>query len=212
MDRCLTILKLFKDNFIFSGVVYSYSNGRPDILRHYNPYMHYTYGKDQYTIFEEDEKELEDFWSKSADEIPYVTFFPLYRFNLADYRVYSMDSFVDYVESLEGILVPDKNSISKKFQERGAYILSLEDEYNSIDFYKKDLRNAYDCRSTIVHGKKKMEEIEAMSKDDWKEPIKNLRNYNRIILKFIIVEKLFDYEKRKQRMKKIFDEPTSNCC
>ena len=49
-----------------------------------------------------------------------------------------------------------------------------------------------------------MEEIEAMSKDDWKEPIKNLRNYNRIILKFIIVEKLFDYEKRKQRMKKIF--------
>jgi hypothetical protein len=126
LDRCITILKLFKENFIFSGIVYSYVNGRLDILRHYNPYMHYTYDDNKYTIFENNEKKLKVFWSQSFDDMPYATFFPLYRFNLADYRAYSMESFVDYVESLEGILVPDKNLITKKFQERGAFILSLK--------------------------------------------------------------------------------------
>jgi hypothetical protein len=78
--------------------------------------MHYTYSANEYTIFEDDERKLKDFWSQSFKDMPYTTFFPLYKFNLADYRVYSMETFVDYVESLEGILVPDKDLISKNFE------------------------------------------------------------------------------------------------
>lgn len=210
LDRCITILKIYKDNFIFSGVVYPLSNGRPDILRHYNPYMHYTYNSDIYTISQEEEKKFIDFWCKSFD-VPYNKFFPLYRFHLADYRPYSMDSFVDYVESLEGILVPDENSISKKFRERGAFILSSENNENSKN-YKKTLEIAYNLRSTIVHGKKDMNKIQNMSSKDWIAPIRKIRDYNRRIIKYIIFEDLFDYEKRKQRMKDIFDPPKSNCC
>jgi hypothetical protein len=209
LDRCITILKLFKNNFIFSGVVYFYPNGRIDILRHYNPFMCYTYDTDMYTISQEEEKKFIAFWTKSFDA-PYNTFFPLYRFHLADYRPYSMDSYVDYVESIEGILVPDDNSISKKFRERGAAILSYVDNGNR-DEYEIKLKKAYERRSIIVHGKESMEKIQNMSGEDWIEPIREIRDYNRRIIKFIISENLFDYKKRRQRMKD-FDPPKSNYC
>ena len=212
LDRALTILKLFKEYFIFSGVTYQYSNRHVDPLVHYQPFQRYTYDDNAYTVLENEENSFLNFWNDFY-KAPYNTLYPFYRFHLADYRPYSIDCYVDHVASIESLLVPDGNDgkITKKFQKRGAYIINHESSANFRDC-ERYLRKAYDLRSDIVHGNKQMDKgVATKSRDDWKDDIKKIRNYNRMIIRYIIKNGLCDFEKRKSKMKTIFDQ-SQICC
>ena len=201
------MLKLFKEKFIFSQIVYSYIDNQIDVLPHYQPYQRYSYDEDLYKIEKEEEEEFTNFWRKFIN-IPYSTTYSLYRFHLADYRPYSMDTYIDYVESLESLLVPDgdEGNISKKFKNRGASILANVESKNKI---KKNLFELYDRRSTIVHGKEKMTDIEKWTTEDWKAPIKLIRCYDRKIIKYVVDKNILDFDERKSEMKRIYDQNTT---
>jgi hypothetical protein len=151
MLRALTIFRLFKDALVLSDVLLV--GERP---RSYTSFRHFIpWAREQievYCLRGDEQAEFERFWRELGGMKP--ASFPLYRFTLADFRPYLYDRFVDYVESLECLLVPDsrEGEMRYKFASRGAVVLDWSEDHNERKEIYHELKDAYDIRSDIVHG------------------------------------------------------------
>lgn len=82
----------------------------------------------------------------------------LQRFNLASTRVLMEDQIIDLVVALEGSLLTGnvKDQLKYRCAIRGAYLLGDEDDPTSAAAL---LQAAYDARSAIVHGAKRLPDL-----------------------------------------------------
>lgn len=150
LDRALVVFKLFKNDPLLSSTVFV-----GDSLERikFEEYLYYV-GDDrlsipQYHLTADEEEEIKSFW-KDYSSIN-TSNFAVCMFHLADFGPYLRPSFVNYVESLEYLLVPDSDEgeIGYKFASRGALILG--ERGNREETYDR-LKAEYGLRSALVHG------------------------------------------------------------
>ena len=167
MDRALTALKLFKMGFVAADCLMS-NEGSPkaDFLPHYRNY----HSRDRYILSEPELSRFLKWWQIGVELSP--TDFCVYRYHLADFRPFSQDRFVDQVECLEYLLVPDSGGgeISYKFRTRGAILFGEGD--SERDRIHGQLKNLYNIRSSIVHGQQ-------TKVRDWNSEINSAREFAR---------------------------------
>jgi hypothetical protein len=203
LDRTLTILKLFKDSQVKSNIVFVTSKNVTKYLfwRHYIHWARIPPPK--YLLKQEEEELLRSFW-KEFGEIN-LSNFAVYRFHLSDIRPYLRDRFVDCVESLEYLLVPDsgEGEIRYKFSTRGALTLATAEDRNSAF---KDLRDSYDLRSAIVHGNDR-EEARLLGTSQWEEKIDIVKRYDREAIKYFFRSGCLDdsESRRELLLQKVLD-------
>ncbi len=182
LDRILIVFKLFKDSLVLSNRIFA-ENTIIDVLPHYTHWVDGNRGLLLYDLNEYEESTFCEFW-KEFFEIDYANF-AVNRFHLADYRAYSTDRFVNYVEALECLFVPDSGGgeISYKLRSRGAQILGKNKEPKDRKKIYSELKHAYDLRSAIVHGN--TGQINKLRKNKiWEETIQPIRCYSRETIKF----------------------------
>ena len=180
LDRVLTVFKLFKDSLILSKFVFI--GTQPDYLPHYTHWIDSDRGVPLYRLNEDEETKFCKFWNEYIEVNPKN--FAVFRFHLADYSAYSTDRFVDYVESLEYLFVPDsgEGEIAYKFRTRGSLILGrnkLPDKRRQIF---SNLKNAYSLRSAIVHGRNNVNKL--LRGRTWEDNLQPIRCYARDAIKF----------------------------
>jgi len=204
LDRALTTFKLFKGAHVLSNLAFFSKDGKMT-FRHWRHYFHWR--RCELTAFflgKGEEIAFKKFWNEFA-EINTENF-AVYRFHLADFRPYLRDRFVDHVESLEYLFVPDSDEhrIGYKFRSRGTMVLGehLATE-ERVDLFKQ-LKDAYDLRSAIVHGNTTEESRLLPSSDLWEERIEIVRRHNIAAIKLLFRAGVLDnYEKRKAFMKTV---------
>jgi hypothetical protein len=197
LDRALVVFKLFKDGLVKSNIVFVQQNGVTNSLlwRHYVRYTHPETMVPIYMLNQSEEPSFREFWREFVSIDP--TNFAVYRFHLADFRPYMRDRFVDYVESLEYLLVPDsgEGEIGYKFRTRGALTLASPEEREQV---YQDFDDAYDLRSAIVHGisERKARILRKKGGTDeikgWEEMIRLARNYDRQLIVLFFRERCYD--------------------
>lgn len=210
LNRALTVFKLFKDSIVLSHVVIV---GDPPStvheMRHYIPYSRlpiYTY-----SLREGEDTEFAKFWTEFSRLNPRN--FAVYRFHLADFRPYLADRFVDYVESLEYMLVPDsggrEGEIRYKFSSRGTLILAPNAEADMREHLYRGLQHAYDLRSGIVHSGASGESTDMPLED----VIHLVRWHDREAIKFFFradcLDRTKDYRASLLKRRLIFDAQMS---
>jgi len=199
LDRVLTVFKLFKDSLILSKFVFI--GTQLDYLPHYTHWIDPDRGVPLYRLSEDEETKFCKFWNEYIEINPKN--FAVFRFHLADYSAYSTDRFVDYVESLEYLFVPDsgEGEIAHKFRTRGSLILGrnkLPDERRQIF---SNLKNAYSLRSAIVHGGNVRKPLRGRT---WEDNLQPIRCYARDAIKFFFQAScLDDANLRKELMEKL---------
>jgi len=154
LDRTLMVFKLFKNEPLLSRVVIF---GEKELAKIFMEYSYWV-GADRkvipsYFLGANEEATFADFWREF--ETIETKNFAVYRFNLADFRPYLRDSYVDYVEALEFLLVPDysgRGSISPKLSRRGGLILGLDKSFAERKSISTRLLTEYRLRSALVHG------------------------------------------------------------
>lgn len=217
LECVITLFKLFDDKFIFSNTVSRYIDNKlkeRDTLPNFQPFEHRTYDAGPYLLETRDEDKFREFWARLID-MPYDTTYALQKFNLADHRPYCIDCFLDYVASIESLLVPDEEegSPTTKFCNRGAIILCDDENKKSKGKY---ISNTYSLRSDIIHGNERVKEVWSWEVgNEWKDHINQIRKYNRLIIRYIIkdnYELLGDVDKRKKKMQDLFNPTTHKCC
>jgi hypothetical protein len=112
---------------------------------------------------------------------------------LAEYEPFSQDRFANYIEALEFLLVPDSidGELAFKFRMRGTILFGRSKLREEREHIYKQLKDAYDLRSAIVHGNnKRMEKI--IGKTTWEEITKPIRNYTRDAIKFFFKKGCLD--------------------
>jgi hypothetical protein len=188
LNHALTVFKLYKDSMVLSHVIFDVTGNTIHEMRHYVPYARIPIGK--YSLSKLERKRFVEFWKEFRGLNP--TNFAVYRFHLADFRPYLYDRFVDYVESLESLLVPDyggkEAEIRFKFASRGALILGARTSAEQRRTIFRRLQNAYDLRSQIVHaGPPSENELGKIweNADTWEDVIPPIRSDNRELIKFI---------------------------
>ena len=148
-ERVQIIFKLFKEGAInFLG----YLNDHSEFLNRkpYQVYWRRPPNRIQYVIRQNEEKSFVSFWN-SFREISTVDF-AIYRFHQADFKFQYPDRFLDYVLSIESLMIPDgKGQKSAQFV-KGAYILSKMDKSLNRKYLTHYLGNVYEKRGSIVHG------------------------------------------------------------
>ncbi len=189
LDRVLTVFKLFKDSLVLSKIVVI--GTKIDYLPHYTHWIDQDRGVPLYHLSKNEEPEFCKFWEGYIEINPIN--FAVSRFNLADYRAYSTDRFVDYVESLEYLFVPDsgEGEISYKFRIRGTLILGIDKSSKKRRRIFDNLKEAYSLRSAIVHGnQKKIDKY--LRNRTWEDVIKPIRCYAREAIKYFYREGCLD--------------------
>jgi len=180
LDRALVLFKLFKDGLVKSNIVFIQQKGVTNSLlwRHYVRWTIREAKAPIYILNRDEETSLPEFWREFVSIDP--TNFAVYRFHLADFRPYLRDRFVDYVESMEYLLVPDsgEGDIGYKFRTRGALVLGAADERQTVHDH---LKGAYDLRSAIVHGNSQRE-AQIIGKLQWENVISPVRHYDRRLI------------------------------
>jgi len=196
LDRVLSIFKLFKDCLVLSNVVLI-GEKRADHLSHYTHWVDQDRGVPAYFLTQQEEEDFSRFWEEFS-EIDAGNF-AVSRFHLADYRAYSTDRFVDYVESLEYLFVPDSGEaeISYKFRHRGCLILGRDrPEKNRREIFGV-LRDAYRLRSAVVHGGNINKYLKGHK---WEDKLNPVRSYAREAIKFFFRQKCIDNAKRRKEL------------
>jgi hypothetical protein len=190
LDRALTIFKLFKDSLVLSRCIFDETK-LVDLAPHYTHYIDQHRGVPPYHLARSEESEFAAFWNEFTLLPP--TDFAVHRFHLADYRAYSSDRFVDYVESLEYLLVPDSDEgeISYKFRTRAALLLGRNKGADERDSLLSEFKQAYHLRSVIVHGDKK-EEVKLVPNSRWEDRIRPVRCHDREVIKYFFREECLD--------------------
>jgi hypothetical protein len=200
LDRVLAVFKLFKDCLVLSNVVYM-GRDKFDSLPHYTHWIDKDRGVPLYYLSQEEEIEFCAFWDDFF-EINAGNF-AVSRFHLADYRANSADRFVDYVESLEYLFVPDsgESEIAYKFRQRGCMILGLNGTPEKRKGILDALKDAYRLRSTIVHGGDFGKYIKGKK---WEDKLSPIRNYAREAIRFFFRQGcLDDAKKRKELLERL---------
>ncbi len=131
--------------------------------------------------------------------------FAVNKFHRADYRPHVEDTIVDYVQSLEFLLVPDASDgeISYKFRSRGTSVLGRADTPSRRREIYGGLKDAYKFRSAIVHGDRK-EKTKMLRRRKLREYLKHLRCLTREAIKFYFRHgSLDDNQKRRELMERI---------
>jgi hypothetical protein len=182
LDRALTVFKLFKDSIVLSRCVFQ-GTDLIDDLPHYIHWQDPDRGVPLFHLDEHEKTMFASFWKEFIETNPGN--FAVHRFHLADYRAYSADRFVDYVESLEYLLVPDsgEGEIGYKFRSRGVLILGADKKpVERAELYSQ-LRDAYDMRSAIVHGNENKQKDLRKDKT-WEEILGPVRCHDRQAIRF----------------------------
>jgi hypothetical protein len=203
LDRILIVFKLFKDRLVLSNRILA-GNKIIDKLPHYIHWVDEDRGVPLYCLNEYEESTFCEFW-KEFFEIDYANF-AVNRFHLADYMVYSTDRFVNYVETLEYLFVPDsgEGEILYKLRSRGAQILGKNKNPDDRKNIYLELKHAYNLRSAIVHGKTSKEINKLLRNKTWEENIRPIRCYSREAIKFFFRAKRLDNaEERRKLMEKM---------
>jgi hypothetical protein len=202
LDKVLTIFKLFKDCSISSNAVVI-----PGEAFFYNKYTYWleegiTYPpKFSLALDEEDDfiKFWKDFFDVNADN------FAVSRFNYADFNPSLRDKIVNYIESLEFMLVPDSSEgeISYKFRSRGALVLGSSNDPKNKENLFEYLKDAYSLRSAIVHGDINREN-KLLKKRNLDNYIRDLRKFTSQAIKFFYIKGCLDNnDKRSKLMDKL---------
>lgn len=202
LDRMLIIFKLFKDSLVLSKVIFNDNWETIDKLPHYTHWIDQDRGLPEYVISIREERFFKDFWNEFK-EID-CNNFAVSKFHLADYSPYSRDRLVNYVESLEFLFVPDSSNgeISYKFRSRGTLVLGQNKSVSERKTIYKQLKDAYDFRSAIVHGNKNKENKMLKTKK-WEDYLQYLRYFTRKAIKFYFrYGCLDDNEKRRKLMER----------
>lgn len=197
LDRVLTVFKLFRDSLVLSNLV-AIGTESFDPLPHYTHWIDQDRGLPRYDLTKNEEAEFIKFWNEFID-VPQI--FPVYRFHLADYRAYSSDRFVDYVESLEYLLVPDsgEGEIGYKFRSRGTLIFGQGKTAQEREHIYDELRDTYALRSAIVHGDRAREE-DLRKGATWEDKLRPTRCYDREAIKFFFRHGCLDNSDRRKRL------------
>jgi len=202
LDRILIVFKLFKDRLVLSNIILA-GNKKIYKLPHYTHWVDGDRGVPLYYLNEDEESTFCEFW-KEFFEIDYANF-AVNRFHLADYMAYSTDRFVNYVEALEYLFVPDSKDgeISYKFRSRGAQIFGKNKEPDDREEIYLELKDAYKLRSAIVHGEtNKINKL--LRNKTWEENIQPIRCYSREAIKFFFQAGCLDNaDKRRKLLEKM---------
>lgn len=195
LDRALIIFKLFKDAHVLSSLGFIRSE---NVIRsiHWRHYFHWRRVElPTYLLTGNEEAQFAEFW-KEFDKLRPENF-AVYRFHLADFRPYLRDRFVDYVESLECLLVPDseRGKIGYKFRSRGTHILGRHLQTEARERLPGELKYAYELRSAIVHGDTIRESKLIPTSDMWEGKIGMVRRHDREAIKLFFREKCLDDSK-----------------
>ena len=177
--KIITALRLFKAGSISCSEILVYQktwrdlNEIPFILS-----MSSKIGRDanKYELTKEDIENLKEFWNhfKSFDikEYPFLDV-AIRRFNFSYKRVLPEDKIIDFMIAFEALYFPDeKAELSYRLAFRCAYFLGKDESERQKIF--ELLKNAYDIRSKIVHGK--LVEKDLQSKKDLPKSVKKVLN------------------------------------
>ena len=149
-QRAQIIFKLFKEGSLnFLG--YRKNNAEQFWRKPYQIYWRLPPNKVRYEICSNEESSFVSHW-ENFREIP-ADNFAVYRFHQADFKFQYPDRFLDYVLSIESLLVPNRSvNKSSRIKDKGAKILLDMDE--SLDRKKVEyyLESRYKKRNDIVHG------------------------------------------------------------
>ena len=156
--KIITALRLFKAGSISCSEILVYQktwrdlNEIPFILS-----MSSKIGRDanKYELTKEDIENLKEFWnffkSFNIKEYPFLDV-AIRRFNFSYKRVLPEDKIIDFMIAFEALYFPDeKAELSYRLAFRCAYFLGKDESERQKIF--KLLRNAYEMRSKIVHGR-----------------------------------------------------------
>lgn len=151
LDKALVIFKLFKDCSISSNAVII-----PGEALFYNKYTYWMEegitSPPQFRLASYEKSDFAKFWTNSFDID--TDNFAVSRFNYADFNPCVRDKIINYIESLEFMLVPDSSEgeVSYKFRSRGTFILGNLSDIKAKEDLFEFLKDAYGLRSAIVHG------------------------------------------------------------
>ncbi len=202
VDTVLTVLKLFKEGLVASDRVFVLNDNSARFFRfpHYVPWNRPENPPEEYFLSKGEETGFSKFWTEfSAIN---TRNFGVYRFHLANFRPFLADRYVDHVESLEFLFVPDsfEREIGLKFRTRGALLLANAKEVRKNVL--SDLRNAYGLRSAIVHGNSSKEARLLGDSTKWEEKIRIVGNYNRSAIRLFFRNRTLDENKSRLRFLK----------
>ena len=224
LDRALLALKLFKNAYVQSHYVYPDRGGRDawDKLRHYVSFDQWSSILD-YQLLGSEIEALSRHWELFVEVDPGL--FPAYRFHLAEFRPYDPDRFVDYIQCLESLFVPDDTAAKgKKLRERAAVILGDGSDEGRTRLCQQ-VHAAWGLRSSIVHGdaysrrdvarrnlKERITDQGAGDMDGWWMELHWARNLARRALRFFVESDLLDSDKRKKYLQEVGSRAISNEC
>lgn len=192
-DRALVVMKLFKDAVVTSNVYVS-----PDSTRRLRHYKIFTKVPRNYFLEASEVESFRAFWNefRSISTREFV----VRSFHDAIYRPYLNQRIVDYVVTLENLLVPDgiAGKVAYRFRTRGAVLLASPDTPEVKRRVYTDLNKYYTIRSQQVHGGK-WKGPGTRDGDGWEELLRPIRNYAREAIVYFHREGcLMDAEKRRQ--------------
>jgi hypothetical protein len=196
LDRALTVFKLFKDSLVLANLVFG-ADRLLDQLPHYVHWLDKHRGLPVFKLSKSEEVEFIRYWSEFIDVPPEN--FAVLRFHLADYRAYSRDRYVDYVESLEYLLVPDSDEgeIGYKFRSRGCLILGENGDASDRERIYKELREAYSLRSAILHGDVE-KESKTVRNGRWEDKLQPIRHYDRQAIRYFFRARCLSNSKKRR--------------
>lgn len=203
-DRVLIAFKLFKNEPLLARVFFI--DGE---VHEFQEYIYYVGPARQttplYHLTLDEETRFKQFWEHHRTINS--SNFAVYRFHLADYGPYLRSSFVNYVESLEYLLVPDSDEgeISYKFRSRGAIILGINESPEAKKNIFQRLKWEYSLRSAIVHGNDESEPMQRLSKLSgsdlgWDDALSLVRNDSRLTIRYFFREGCLDDRSKRREL------------
>ena len=159
IHKIITALRLFKAGSVSCSeiLVYQKTTWRDLDEISFCLSMSSKIGRDanKYELTKEDVENLREFWNhfKSFDikEYPFL-YVAIRRFNFSYERALTEDKIIDFMIAFEALYFPDeKTELNYRLALRCAYFLGKDESERQKIF--ELLKNAYDIRSKIVHGK-----------------------------------------------------------
>ena len=201
LNRVLTTFKLFQDRVISAtNIFYIWGN-----VFHHDNLPHYAFYKNRkgsdyekpYLITEAGERRFQAHFELFMQLDVRVS--PIRLFNLADFRPFVEERFLDYVISMDGLLVPSKTNITNLFKQYGSLVLGDE-----VD--EEMLESIFKLRHSMVHGNYE-EKIDRMDGKTWEELVIPVRQYARQVIVYFHERGLIeDVDKRKKHLESLKPE------
>ena len=182
LDRVVLALKLFKDKVAFAQSIFSEKIACLDRLPHYVYFRGTTTYDQDYVIEKEEEQEFVEHFQSYIDLDPRLS--PIRLFNLADYRPFLEERFLDYVIAMDGLLIPGESSSTSKFVNHGLSVLKQNPENAQSDsVLKEELKEVYVLRHAMVHGDYE-QKVKILQEKSWHEWVPLVRSHTRYLIRY----------------------------